>query len=314
MSLSIVIPCYNHGRFLAAAIESALAQQSPVSEVVVVDDGSTDDSAAVAARYAAVQVIRQPNRGLAAARNAGRAATRGEIVIFLDADDVLWPTAAAAAMAHLGAHPLAGMVSGGCRVIDRAGEPVATNVPTVRHDHYEALLRDNFLWMPAMTAFRRAALDEVGVFDARVNPTADYDMYLRVSRRFPVVSHDQIVADYRSHGDNMSADPIVMLEGTLRVLRAQAAHVHGDARLLQAYRDGLANCRRVYGERLVDRFRAALHRGDLAEAATDAWHLMRLYPEGVRRHLLKKASVSLRPPDERDGASMGAPTRPGVRP
>lgn len=313
MSLSIVIPCYNHARFLTAALESALAQDAPAADVVVVDDGSTDETAAVARRYP-VQLIQQPNRGLAAARNAGRAATRGDVIIFLDADDVLWPIAAKAALAHLAAHPAAGMVTGGCRVIDGAGAPVATNVPAIRNGHYEALLRDNFLWMPAMTAFRRAALDEVGVFDGRVNPTADYDMYLRVSRRFPVVSHDQIVADYRSHGGNMSADPIVMLEGTLRVLRAQEPHVRGDARLLQAYRDGLANCRRVYGERLVDRFRAALHRGDLGEAAIDAWHLMRLYPSGVRRHLRKKASVSLRPPDDAGGASLRTPTRPGARP
>src|SRR3712207_5711907 len=98
MTVSIVIPCFNHARFVAAAIESALAQTWADCEVVVVDDGSTDDSGAIAARYDRVRVVAQPNRGLSEARNAGLAAAQGDIIIFLDADDRLRPAAAAAAV------------------------------------------------------------------------------------------------------------------------------------------------------------------------------------------------------------------------
>lgn len=89
--VSIVIPCFNHGRFLAEAIESALAQTYAPIEIVVVDDGSADDSAALARRYP-VCLVAQPNQGLAAAANLGIRASHGEFVMRLDADDRLKPT------------------------------------------------------------------------------------------------------------------------------------------------------------------------------------------------------------------------------
>jgi len=95
--VSLIIATFNHARFLGAAIDSALAQTLGAVDVIVVDDGSTDDTPAVLARYAGrVRVLRQPNRGLAAARNAGLAAARGTYVAFLDADDVMAPTKLAA--------------------------------------------------------------------------------------------------------------------------------------------------------------------------------------------------------------------------
>src|SRR5262249_5510318 len=90
---SLIISTFNHARFLGAAIDSALAQTLGVVDVIVVDDGSTDDTPAVLERYAGrIRVLRQPNRGLAAARNTGLAAARGTFVSFLDADDVMAPT------------------------------------------------------------------------------------------------------------------------------------------------------------------------------------------------------------------------------
>src|SRR5687767_1556977 len=91
MTVSIVIPCFNHGRFLADAIDSACAQREVTTDVMVVDDGSTDNSRDVARRYPGVRTLVQPNGGVARARNAGFAATRGDVVIFLDADDRLLP-------------------------------------------------------------------------------------------------------------------------------------------------------------------------------------------------------------------------------
>ncbi len=90
-SISVVIPAYNAESFLAEAIASALAQSPPVSEVVVVDDGSTDDTASLAASFGPpVIVVRQDNRGIGAARNAGVAVAHGDYLAFLDADDI-WP-------------------------------------------------------------------------------------------------------------------------------------------------------------------------------------------------------------------------------
>src|SRR5207253_9919703 len=109
VSVSLVIATFNHARFLGAALDSALAQTLKRVEVIVVDDGSTDETPAVLARYAdRVRVVRQPNRGLAAARNTGLAAARGTYVSFLDADDVAMPTKLAVQVAVLEAAPTVG--------------------------------------------------------------------------------------------------------------------------------------------------------------------------------------------------------------
>src|SRR5207245_783782 len=109
VSVSLVIATFNHARFLGAALDSALAQTLRRVEVIVVDDGSTDDTPAVLDRYAdRVRVIRQPNRGLPAARNTGLAAARGTYVSFLDADDVAMPTKLAEQVAVLEAAPTVG--------------------------------------------------------------------------------------------------------------------------------------------------------------------------------------------------------------
>lgn len=101
--VSIIVPCYNAGRWLAATLDSALAQTWPACEVIVVDDGSRDDSLAVARSHEArgVRVVSQPNRGASAARNHGLRLARGEFIQFLDADDLLTPDKIAAQMERL---------------------------------------------------------------------------------------------------------------------------------------------------------------------------------------------------------------------
>jgi glycosyltransferase involved in cell wall biosynthesis len=290
--VSIVIPCFNHARFLPEAIESALAQTHPDVEVVVVDDGSTDGSADIASRYP-VRLIRQPNGGLALARNAGLRASSGNTVIFLDADDRLRRDAAERGCAALERSPGTMMAFGRCQLIDEAGAPLATNLPAVRADYYQALLRSNYIWMPAMAAYRRGVFDSVGGFDGSWNAAADYDLYLRIASRFPIVSHDDVVADYRQHGSNMSRDPVLMLEASLAVLRRQRARARRSAALYAAWRGGMRHWREFYGEHLVERFRAALRTpGGFPEAVRCAYHLGRLYPRGALFHLWKKARLT----------------------
>jgi glycosyltransferase involved in cell wall biosynthesis len=293
-TVSVVIPCFNHARFVGEAIDSALAQTGGAVEVIVVDDGSTDDSAAIATRYSQARLLRQPNAGLSRARNAGLQVCNGEVVIFLDADDRLLPNAATSALRAFRRHPLAAMVFGRCELIDTDGRPLPTNLPVVRANHYQELLQRNYIWMPAMAAFRRSALVAVGGFDPKVDASADYDMYLRVSRTALVGGHDDLVAQYRQHGGNMSADPVRMLDATLRVLHAQHAFVQDDRELRAAYDWGQRHWRAFYGEQLVERFRRALHDGRTVDAARDAWRLLRRYPAGVRHHLCKKALLTAR--------------------
>ena len=206
--VSVVIPSYNHAHFLGAAIASAIAQTSHPVEVIVVDDGSIDDTEAVARAFPQVRYIRQENRGLAAARNTGLAYCQADLVVFLDADDRLLPGGLEMGAQLLQADPDLGFVAGHSRFITGDGVPLPTQQP-VRSDEdpYIALLRRNTIRNPAMVMFRRSVLDKVGSFDSRVDACADYDMYLRISRTHPVRFHDGLVAEYRKHGQNMSAMP-----------------------------------------------------------------------------------------------------------
>jgi glycosyltransferase involved in cell wall biosynthesis len=290
VKVSVVIPCYNHARFLAEAIESALAQSHHDVEVVVVDDGSTDDSAQVAGRFG-VRVVQQANRGLAAARNAGLAVSTGDVLVFLDADDRLRPDAASAGIAALERAPAAMLAVGRCQLVDERGRPLATDQPRVQSRFYEELLRRNYIWTPALVAFRRRAFDDVGTFDARVNPSADYDIYLRIARRHEFACHDTVVAEYRQHGASMSRNPVLMLDATLTVLRRQRGHALRAAATRSAYRAGARHWREWYGEHLVEQFREALRtEGGGTEAIRCAWHLLRLYPRGVAKHVWKKSA------------------------
>jgi glycosyltransferase involved in cell wall biosynthesis len=278
---------------LPQAIESALAQTWPRVEVVVVDDGSTDDSAAIAARHP-VTLVRQPNGGLSSARNAGLAASHGQIVIFLDADDRLYPDAAGAAVAAFQSAPAAMMAFGRCQLIDEGNRPLLTSLPRVTGAFYAELLRRNYIWTPAMAACRREVFARTGGFDPRLNASADYDLYLRIAREFSVVSHDVLVADYRQHGNNMSRNPVLMLETSLAVLRQHRRHARQSRETWSAWHEGMRHWRAFYGEHLVERFRAALRRpGGWREAARCAYYLLRLHPRGFLFHLRKKMRLML---------------------
>src|SRR5215467_7346101 len=140
--MSIIIPCYNQAHYLGDAIASARSQTYPFVEVIVVDDGSTDDTAAVVARHAPVRYLRQPNRGLPAARNAGWQASKGRYVIFLDADDRLLPNAVNVGVTVLAARPDAALAVGLERRIAADGSPLPTpRRARVDTDYYASLVR-----------------------------------------------------------------------------------------------------------------------------------------------------------------------------
>ena len=290
--VSVVIPCFNHARFLADALDSVRAQTWPHVEVIVVDDGSTDQPAFVVSQYPEVHFIKQVNRGLSEARNVGWSASRGRIIIFLDADDVLAPGAASAAVEQFEANPDAMLAFGRLEIMDAAGKPVPATLPIVTERFYEELLRRNYIRTPAMAAVRRDAIELVGGFDPSCSPSADYDLYLRVARQYPLVAHPATVARYRQHTTNMSRNPQLMLPATLHVLERQRQYVQHDGALRAAHAFGLRRCREFYGEQLIERFRTALHGGERREAFSCAATLLRLYPSGVFRHLLKKAKLA----------------------
>jgi glycosyltransferase involved in cell wall biosynthesis len=296
--VSVVVPCYNQARFLGEAIESVLAQSHPLFEVVVVDDGSTDDTSEVAARYPGVRLVRQENRGLSGARNAGLARSRGEYVVFLDADDRLLPGALEAGVERLEARPACALVAGRDRHIAADGSPLPTSGQGlhrahVEGDHYLGLLYYS-VWIPGAVMFRRAVFESVGAFDPSVNGAADYDLYLRIARRFPVHYHGELVLEYRRHDTNMTRDSAPMLKATVSVLRAQRGHLKGTPRYEQAYKAGMRTGQVIYGVPLANEARRLVRQRQWKRVVRSALVLLRYYPQGLLILLSERRSLAVR--------------------
>ena len=298
--ISVVIPCYNHGRFLREALDSVRTATTRTVEVIVVDDGSTDDSAAIAAGTPGTICVRQSNAGLAAARNRGIEEARGEYVAFLDADDRFAPRGLDTGAAALDDLPGCAFVYGRCVMMSSEGALLPTPAqPRIDRDHYRELLRRNMIWMPAMALFRRDAITRAGGFDPAVNASADYRLYLRIARTSPVHDHAQVVAHYRQHGANMSSNAARMLRESLTVLAGEWPFVRGDAALEAAYREGRRTWQEFYGTHLVNEIRAHVHRNEWRAAALKAATLGRLHPRGLLHHAARKAAIAISNPSRR---------------
>lgn len=171
--VSIVIANYNYARFLPEAVESALAQTHPAVEVIVIDDGSRDDSLAVASRYG-VTVLAQENQGVCAARNNAAAHARGKYILFLDADDTLFPDSVARLLARLqAAPPGTGYAYGQMEYFD-----TRTGLFPSREFDAQALARDNYICVT--TLIRKDAFDQVGGFDRGFTLREDWELYIRL--------------------------------------------------------------------------------------------------------------------------------------
>ncbi|HYP26932.1 MAG TPA: glycosyltransferase [Blastocatellia bacterium] len=280
--MSVIIPCYNQGRFLGDAIESALRQSLGRPEVIVVDDGSLDDSGQVAGGYAGVRVIRQENRGLSAARNAGIDASTGDYLVFLDADDRLLPRALESGARCLEDHPDCAFVYGGYRLIAEDGSAMASPPREgERGEPYLDMLRSNYIGMHATVMYRRTVFDSVGRFDTSRAACEDYDLYLRITRNFPVRRHDDVVAEYRQHGENMSLNPGLMLKTSLSVLGAQRKYARGNKKSAEAYKAGVRNWQKYYGKKLMKDLRSRAKAREWDQVLMGALTLLRYYPRGV---------------------------------
>jgi len=254
--VSIIVPCHNGARFLAEALDSALAQTHPATEVIVVDDGSVDDTPAVLTRYAGrVRLLRQSrNRGPSAARNVGLRVARGEYVAFLDADDRFLPDKIARQAAVLDARPDVGLVYSGWRFIDEQGRMLpGEGRPRGEGDLLPALLLGNPIH-PLAAVVRRALVDEVGGFDETLRGCEDWDLFLRLSRHgMRWASVEAALGEYRVHPAQSHGQTRMMLASAIRVLERFFAdsdlppalrEMEGQA-FQAAYLRGAADCYRA---------------------------------------------------------------------
>ncbi|MEZ5575533.1 MAG: glycosyltransferase [Candidatus Competibacteraceae bacterium] len=238
--VSVAVPAYNHAAFLDACLESVRNQNYPRLELVVVDDGSTDATLAVAERFATthaerfehLSVIHQANQGVSAASNRAIAACRGEWVHLLGSDDLLYPNKIQRQQQAIESwnDPRLALVYADVNFIDAAGRILSSATrnrrpPGPDHQAYLWLLRYNDIANPTV-ALRREAFLAIGGFDEAL-PLEDLDCWLRLSARHAVARVAGLLAAYRRHDGNASRRQLMMFEANWDTL-AKFAEQHGD--------------------------------------------------------------------------------------
>ena len=206
MKVSVVIPSYNQAAYLAATLESVCTQDHPDVEVLVFDGGSTDGSVdilrgwtASAAGGAPVRWVSRPDGGQTDAINQGLRLSTGDVLAYLNSDDVYYPGALSAVVAHFAAHPETLALYGRAHHLYQDGS-VMEEYPTEPWD-YERLLDTCFLCQPAVF-WRREVAERFGVFDDALRYAMDYEYWLRIGREVPFVYlDDQYLAGSRLHED-----------------------------------------------------------------------------------------------------------------
>ncbi|MGB4803023.1 MAG: glycosyltransferase [Anaerolineae bacterium] len=242
LRISVVIPTYNRAAFLPAAIASALAQTTAAPgpanqsltadppalaaediEVIVVDDGSTDDTAACLAGWAndpRVRVVQQANQGRSAARNHGARLARGEFLAFLDSDDLYAPGALAAHLATFARRPDLGLAIGGYALINDQGADLGARLPWRSHaDLRPAAWLFDCVAMPGSVLLRRSWWETVGEFDRTCEIAEDWDLFLRLAAAgCPMDWTRQIVCHYRQHAGSSIREIHRMHDGVTALL------------------------------------------------------------------------------------------------
>lgn len=284
-SVSVVVPVYNGAAYLQQALDSALQQPGADVELVVVDDGSTDETPRILDRYRGrITALRQDNAGMGAARNAGIGVARGEFIAFVDSDDYWLDGKLAAQLALFARRPGVGLVFCNARFEDDGVLLARTSFDVCRPHRgrvYERLLVDSFIPMPSVVV-RRTCFDEVGLFDPRLLISADFDLWLRIAARYEVDYVDAPLVVYRRHGGNITRN----VEASLREgLDITAAHARAA---------GLASTRAVrrrLGSLESQLGMARLDRGDPAGARKAFVHSLRLEPRALRPYVGYALSV-----------------------
>jgi len=273
-TVSVIIPAYNQSRYLGQAIRSALAQTYASLEIIVVDDGSTDDTREVANSFtdARVRYVHQANRGLSAARNTGIRHARGELLTFLDSDDLFLETKLETLVGAFEKNPALGFVAGGAILIDERGEPVGE----VFEERIPANITDLILGNPlhvGSVLLRREWQERAGFFDETLRSYEDWDMWLRLARLgCPMASVPRPVSFYRFHLDQMTRIGKQMTSATFAVLEK----TFNDPQLPEAWR---ARRNEAYSRGFLRAAAQAYNASDFAQAQECMREAVKLCPE-----------------------------------
>ena len=222
MSVSAIIPTYNCAHLLPQAIESAIHQSHRLQEIIVVDDGSTDNTEECVRPFLSqIRYVKQENRGLAGARNRGIRESTAEFVAFLDADDVWLFEKTEKQLSAFRSSPDAALTFTDARVLSPSGKTMPTfmNGKDAREGYvFDVLLRSSFI-LPSTAMIRRSCLEDVGLFDEGLLCVEDLDLWLRISRKYPVKMVAEPLAVWRRQEDGLTAKVTNMANGAIQVYR-----------------------------------------------------------------------------------------------
>lgn len=282
-AVSVITPAWNAAAFLPETIDSVQAQTVTDWEMLIVDDGSTDETAAVVRAYAArdprIRLLQQANAGPSAARNHAMRAARGGVFAFLDSDDRWAPEFLAAQLEMFERYPDTGLVTGngifdGGPFDGTPTRPVTSDCPILTLT--DLITHESSVFI--MTVFRRAVFDTIGGMDETQWTSEDYDFWLRAAAAgFVFRRNPQPLGWYRVRGTSLSRNRVRMLQGMLRTFDKTRARVADDAAALRAVERQIA---RFEAELLLEHAKDALEAGQYADAAS---HLQALRARGGGR-------------------------------
>jgi glycosyltransferase involved in cell wall biosynthesis len=220
--VSVIIPVFNSAATLRESIDSVLGQTFSDFEVIIVDDGSTDNSRTIISEQAArfpgrIRYLYQANAGTAAARNAGIKEARGEYVALLDADDLWTPDKLQIQTSFMDDNPQYGFTYTETLVIDAHGTTIGHWKKRQRTETFECLYEQNFVYVLTVM-IRKSCFDKVGLMDTNLQVSADYDLWLRLARHFSFKNIPLPLAKYRLHAGNISKNLHVRLRDNLALL------------------------------------------------------------------------------------------------
>lgn len=216
--VSVIIPAFNASPFIRQAIESVLNQTYPDYELIVVDDGSTDDTASLVMKYGErLRYVYQKNQGLSSARNTGIAKAGGELLAFLDADDYWGRKKLEHQVALLDQSPAIGVVYTALKVVDKDGRVTGERRCFLRGYLLSSLLTENCV-TPSSAIVRGVCLEKAGTFDENLSASEDWDLWLRIAPFYSFDFVDLPLTFYRVHAGSMHKDLARMERNTFQVL------------------------------------------------------------------------------------------------
>lgn len=222
--VSIVISVFNKKRFVVESIKSALNQTYENIEVIVVDDASTDSSFELICSISdpRVKVYRIEHAGPSGCKNYGYEQSTGAFVAFLDADDLWDREKLTTHIEALNEHPESGLCFSLTRIIDESGNELFCEAPySVPNNWYQAMLQRNYLMSGSNSVHRRESLQHVGLFDTTLKASADWDLYIRCAREFPLVLIPQALVRYRHSQEQYSLDVRAIEQSALKIIERE---------------------------------------------------------------------------------------------